>query len=154
MLTRLLPRQASNTPRLSRLAIGLFGLLVLVKLAMATNTMLNGYDILTRADGLPLQSYPSDAVATILSLSALRSLTQLIVGLICIVVWIRYRNMIPLMFTLLLLEHLGRKAVFYYLPIPRSGTPPGGLINNVILAVLVAGLAFSFWTRPERPAGA
>jgi hypothetical protein len=35
-------------------------------------------------------------------------------------------------------------------PIARTGTPPGMYINLVVLALMIAGLPLSLWTRAER----
>jgi hypothetical protein len=63
--------------------------------------------------------------------------------LLCILVLVRYRSMVPLMLALLLLEHLSRKLILQFLPIVRTGTPPGFLINFMLLALMIAGLALS-----------
>ena len=64
-------------------------------------------------------------------------------------VLIRYRALVPLMFALLLLYQLSRKLILYYLPIPRTGTPPVSAINLVILGLMIVGLVLSL----RRPAG-
>ena len=54
---------------------------------------------------------------------------------------------VPLAFALLLLEHLGRKLIFHFLPIVTIGRPPGSIVNLVLLALEIAGLALSLWRR-------
>jgi hypothetical protein len=51
------------------------------------------------------------------------------------------------MFALLLLEHLSRKLILLFLPIVRTGTPPGFFVNLVLLAVMMVGLALSLWSQ-------
>lgn len=50
---------------------------------------------------------------------------------------------IPLMFALLSLEYLSRRLILHFLPIVRTGTPPGSVVNLVLLAVMIVGLALS-----------
>lgn len=68
----------------------------------------------------------------------------------CLLVLARYRAMIPFMFALLLLEHLGRRLIFWVMPIARTGTPPGFYVNLILTALLVVGLALSLWSRDGR----
>ena len=43
-------------------------------------------------------------------------------------------------------EYVGR-LIFHYLPVPRTGTPPGSTINLILLALMVVGLVLSLWNR-------
>jgi hypothetical protein len=51
--------------------------------------------------------------------------------------------MIPLMFALVTFEYLSRRLILQFLPIVRTGTPPGSVVNLVLLAVMIVGLALS-----------
>jgi hypothetical protein len=53
------------------------------------------------------------------------------------------------MFALLLLEHLSRRLILLVLPIVRTGSPPGFVVNLVLLALMIAGLALSLWSRAD-----
>ena len=64
-------------------------------------------------------------------------------GLLGLLVLVRYRAMVPFMFALLLLEHLGRRLIFFVLPIASTGTSPGFFVNLVFVAVMIVGLALS-----------
>jgi hypothetical protein len=57
--------------------------------------------------------------------------------------------MVPFMFALLLLEHLSRKLVLQFIPIVRTGTPPGFYVNLGLLAMMIVGLALSLWSRND-----
>jgi len=105
--------------------------------------MINGHDVASSADGIPLDTFPPDAARTVVSLFAVLGLSNLVICLLCIVVLARYRALIPFMFALLLLQHLARKLIHQLLPIVTTGTPPGFVINLVLLALMVVGLALS-----------
>jgi hypothetical protein len=152
MFNQLLPRTIDNTYRGHKLALWLFGLLVFMKVAMSLSSMFNGYSVLTSADGIPLDTYPSAAARTIVSLFALYGLSNLVLCVLCILVLVRYRSMIPFMFALLLLEHLSRKLILQLMPIVRTGTPPGSAINLALLALMSVGLALSLWSQGKRQA--
>lgn len=126
-----------------KLALWLFGLLVLVKVVMSVNCIFNGYSVASRADGIPLDTFTSAGARAVVSLFAIWGLAHLVICLLCILVLVRYRTMVPFMFALLLLEHLSRKLVLQFMPIVRTGTPPGSVVNFVLLAVMIVGLVLS-----------
>lgn len=147
MLNQLLPRQVDNTYRGSRLALWLFGMLVLLRSIISLNSIFNGDIVASSADGIPLDTFPPDGAQTVVSLFANLGLSNFMICLLCIVVLVRYRALIPFMFTLLLLQHLSKKLILQFLPIVRTGSPPADVINLVLLTLMVAGLALSLWSR-------
>ena len=152
MLRPLLPASADRAYHGHRLALWLFAVAVLMAAAMSLVSIFNGYTAASSADGIPLDTYGPAAARTVVTLFALLGLSHLTLCLLCLLVLARYRSLIPLLFALLLLEHLGRKLVVALLPIARTGTPPGSIVNLALLSVMVAGLALSLWSRDERTA--
>jgi hypothetical protein len=149
MLNPILPRRADNTYPGHGLALVLFALLLLMKAGISLGTIFNGYKAATSADGIPLDSYTPAAARTVVSLFALWGLTNFVIFLIGLVVLVRYRGLVPFMFALLLFQQLGRYLVLQLLPIVRIGAPPGTVINLVLLALMIVGLALSLWRRNE-----
>jgi hypothetical protein len=143
MFSQLLPQTIDNTYRGRKLALWLFGLMVFMKLAMSLNSIVNGYSVASSADGIPLDSYPQAAAGTIVSLFALLGLSHLVMCVLCILVLVRYRSLVPFMFSLLLVEHLSRRLILQLMPIVRSGAPPASVINLGILLVMIVGLVLS-----------
>jgi hypothetical protein len=143
MLNQLLPTRVDNTYLGQKLALWLFGVIVLMKTAMSVNSIFLGHKIATTADGIPLDTFPPAAADAIVSMFAIWGFAHFMICLLCILVLFRYRAMVPFMFLFLLLEHLGRKLVLYFIPIDRSGTPPGTYVNLILLGVMIAGLVLS-----------
>jgi hypothetical protein len=143
MLSSLLPRCVDNTYRGHRLALGLLGLLVLVKIGIGVNSIFNGRSVAISADGIPLDTFGPAGAQAVVSLFALWGLSQLLLGLLGLLVLVRYRGMVPFLFALFLLEHLSRRLIATCLPIVRVGTPPGPVINLVLLALMILGLVLS-----------
>jgi hypothetical protein len=154
MFSQLLPRHFDNTYQGYRSALWLFVLVVLVKVAMSLNIMLNGHVVASSADGIPLDTFPTAAAQTVVSLFALFALDQFMICMLCVLAFARYRSMIPLMFALLLLEHLGRLLILQFLPIVRTGTPPGFYVNLVLLVLTIVGLALSLRSQHKEQAPA
>ena len=145
---RILPERFDNTYRGYKLGLWLFCAVVLMKLVMSLNTIFNGYVVASSADGIPLDTFSSPAARTVVALFAIWGLAHLMICLLCILVLVRYRSMVPLMFTLLLLEHLSRKLLLQFLPIVRTGASPAFFINFLLLALMIAGLSLSL-LRPK-----
>jgi hypothetical protein len=147
MFDQLFPRTIDNTYRGHTLALWLLALIVLMKVAMSLNSIFNGYLVASSADGIPLDTYPSAAAGTIVALFAILGLAHFMICLLCILVLVRYRSMIPFMFALLLLQHLGGRLILHFMPIVRTGTPPASVINLVLLTLMIVGLGLSLWRR-------
>lgn len=147
MLEYLLPPCFDNVYRGHRIALWLFVLLLFMKVSMSINSIFNGVSVITTADGIPIATYPAGAAQTIVSLFALMGFSRLILCALSVLVLVRYRSMVPLMFALFLVEHLGRKLIAFYIPIIRVGAPPASAVNLVLLALMFAGLPLSLWIR-------
>lgn len=143
MLTRLLPPHIDNTYRGHRVALWLFGVIVFVKGGIGMGTIFNGRNAAISADGIPLDTFTPAGEQAFVSLFAAWGLAQLMLNLIGVLVLVRYRAMIPFMFALLLVEHLVRRLIFLVMPIARTGTHPGFLVNLVMAVVMIAGLVLS-----------
>ena len=76
MLNPLLPQPIDNTYRGHKLALWLLGLLVLMKVLIGVNSMVNGYSVASSADGIPVDTDPVPAAQTIVSMFALLGFSQ------------------------------------------------------------------------------
>jgi hypothetical protein len=143
IFSRLFPQRFDNTYRGHKLALWLFALIVLMRVVMSLNSILNGRSVASSADGIPLETYTPAAAQTAVSLFALLGFSNLVICLVCVLVLARYRSMVPLMFTLLLLQYMGGRLILHYLPIVRTGTPPGFYVNLSLLVLMIIGLVLS-----------
>jgi len=149
MFDRLLPQRVDNTYRGHKVALWLFALLLLMKGAISVNSILNGDLVARSADGIPLGSFTPAGARAVVSLFGLLGISQLAFCLLGILVLVRYRALVPFLFALLLLEHLGRRLFLQLMPIVRAGNPPGPFVNLILLAVMIVGRALSLWRRGD-----
>jgi hypothetical protein len=147
MLDRLLPQPIDKKYSGSKIALWLLGLIVFVQTLQSVLVLVNGYSIAQSADGIPLENYPAAAAQTILAIFMTASLRRLIIALICAVVLFRYRSAVPLMFVVLGISALGGQVILQFVPIVRVGTPPGVIMNFILLALTIVGLVLSLWRR-------
>jgi hypothetical protein len=148
MFNLLLPPRIDNTFRGHKLALLLFGLLVFLKMIMSLRSITNGASIAI-GDGIRLDTFPAPAAQAYLFLFALLGLSQFMLCLLCILALVRYRALIPLMFALFLLEFLARRLIFQFMPLERMETPIPTIINLVLLALMLVGLALSLWCQRQ-----
>ena len=147
MLNRLLPERIDNTYSGHALALWLFGLVVAARILQGLVVTFNSHSVAMSADGIPLDTFTPAAAQTIVALFALSGLSRLVVALLCVVVLVRYRSALTFMFAVLLLESLAKEVLLRYVPLPRTGAPPGPVVNLTLAGLMTAGLALSFWRR-------
>lgn len=143
MIERLLPQSLDNAYRGRTLALWLFGFVALLKSLQSLSIMFAGSSTASGADGIPLGTYPPAIAQTVVSLFAQGSVWRLTFCVLCFLVLARYRSAVPLMFALFVANYLAAQAMLLVVPLDRVGAPPGPVINLVLFALMVAGLALS-----------
>ncbi|HYJ91439.1 MAG TPA: hypothetical protein VEV84_09035 [Pyrinomonadaceae bacterium] len=146
---RLFPRSLDNTFDGYRVALWLFGFVTLIRAVQSVAIIFNGWDTIINADGIPLESYPSGAAQNIIALFAIVSVWRLIFCLAGLVVLVRYRSAVPIMFVLHMLSYLGAVLSSEFVPLMRVGSPPGPLVNLGQFVVMSVGLVLSLIPRRD-----
>jgi hypothetical protein len=132
-------------------ALWLLGLFIALKLVMSVNSIFNTVSVAVGADGIPLDSFGSEAARAVLMLFALMSLGQLMLALIALAALARWRALVPFIYLVLIGEHLARRFIVQSYAVARAeGAPAGAYVNYGLLALLVLGLALSLITPRER----
>ncbi len=148
MLERLLPSTTDFAYHGSRIAPWLLGLILVLKLGIALGAIFNGHYAATVADGIPIESYTPSGAQAVLALFGALGISQLVLCALGGLVLFRYQALIPVFLLALMLEYLARKSVTIFIPIARSGSAPGGVINWAILAIMVVAFVLSLRQRP------
>lgn len=158
MLTRVFPKQIDNNYQGRVLAIWLLVPVALVKLLQGVN--IGGLlgtgrsrEILENVDRVPVSTFPAEAASHLVFLFAAWGLGVFILGLLGMVVLLRYRAMIPLMYLLLLIEQLGRKVlstIHLDRPFLSLAASPANLINLGLLLAIGIGFLLSLSGRRSK----
>ena len=147
ILSRIFPKQIDNTFRGYRFAIWLLVPVVVVKMVMGFNMLLNASQLAQTADRLPLASFGVKAAAIIVMDFKTGGLERIVLATLALVTLLRYRAMLPLTYLLLAFDAVGLIVLWKVDPlhIIRSPTAPSvGLIVNLSLAAaLLVGFALS-----------
>jgi hypothetical protein len=153
MFERLMPLRLDNDYRGRKLALWLFGLVVLTKSVQSLSIIFAGERTAMGADGIPLNTFPSAVAETVLAVFAQQSLWRLTFCLLCLIALVRYRNAVPLLFAMLAGNYLAGQVIFRFVPLPRAGTPLGPAINLILFSLMIVGLVLSVWPSERQAVG-
>lgn len=151
MLHRIFPARIDNHYRGHVLALWLFVPITLMKLAISLTHILHADGGAQSISTMPLDTYPAGAAQNVVALMARLGLEQLLLGLIFVVVLVRYRAMVPLMYVLILVHYIGHTAIASMKPLALAGTSGAGTPALVITALGVGGLILSLSGKGYKP---
>jgi hypothetical protein len=151
MIDKILPQPIDNRFHGHKVALWLLGLIVGVRILQSVAVIFKGYSTARDADGIPIGTYTPEAAQQIVALFAQGSLWRMTLGLLFVLMLVRYRSAVPLMFTVLLLNYLASLLIFQFIPVVRAGMPPGPYVNFGLFILTIVGLVLSL--RPERRQG-
>lgn len=145
MLGNILPKSFDNTYRGSWIAIWLLAPALLMKTLIGVNISgLNPWVstrfVITKADGVPLDTFSPQAQEIIVFMSASWGLGLLLLCVLTLLALIRYRAMLPFAILLLATEQIGRKILTAAILPPGDPFRFGSLINWGFSIALVIAL--------------
>src|SRR6056297_2599092 len=143
IIERIFPKTLNNDYKGYKIALYVF-------FALTALTLWRSQHHLLAADGgaqsiatIPLDTFTTPGAAAVIGVFGLWGLSQLIIGIVYLVVSLRYRAMIPFMY-LLVVEYFMR-AVYIpsAKPIPTAGTAPGATGNWPLMIIAFIMLVLS-----------
>lgn len=144
MMNKIFPKTANNNYNGSRIALYVFMLYSFVSMARSLIHFFapdGGSGIIA---GIDL----SQGAENIIFAFGLWGLSQIIYAFIQMLVAFRYRTLLPLFYILLFVETVGRMMVGKMKPaVFLHGTPPGGILNFVMLPLAVVMFVLSLWDK-------
>lgn len=154
MLKQIFPKTLDNNYQGSKIAIIILAIITIIKLIMGINIGgINPYisteQILTSVDNIPLNSYPLDASKMVIGMAQSWGQLMLIISLLSILILIKYRTAIPLMFLIYITENLERiinpiKRIFLGVNLSEIFTM-AAIINLSLVGLLFVGLILSIY---------
>jgi len=84
---------------------------------------------------IPLDTYTNGGAEAVIFIFAYWGLSQLMFGFLYLIVALKYKSLIPLMYLSLILEYGGRFGLSLYKTLETTGQAPGG-VGNMILPFL------------------
>jgi hypothetical protein len=144
----LFPKTVNNEYRGARIAKWVFVALTVLTIARSLAHMFLPDGGAQSIATIPLDAFSPGASAVVIGMFAQWGLTQLMFGLLYVLVLWRYQSLIPLMWLSILFEWTGRLLLGFVKPFETAGTVPGAIGNLVI--PLIALILFVFSLRKQR----
>jgi hypothetical protein len=149
LLERLFPSPVDNRVRGHPFALWLFCLITLITIVRSCIHIFRGDGGAQSIATIPLDAFTPDGAASLIAIFAQWGLSQLVIGLLFVVVAVRYRSLLSLMYVLLLVEYVGRIAIGAMKPVVTLETPPGGPASIGAIVVSLVGLVLSLRWKDE-----
>lgn len=154
MLKIIFPQNATNNSNIGKFNIAIFGLITTITILRSIAHIFlpdggaNSIATIIKFNGTP---NPNNVIFFIF---ALWGLSQLLIGFVYLVILLKYRNLIPLMWFLIFVEYTMRIIIGRFLkPLTDeyfTGTAPGEIGNYMLAPIAVIMLALSIWTVKKR----
>ena len=132
MLQRILPPTIDNNYKGNKIALWFFYLITAVTVVRSLIHMFKHDGGAQSIATIPLDTFTETGAAVVILIFAYWGLSQLMFGIIQVIVAIRYKSLIPLMYLMLVLEWATRFLLSMYKPIETVGQAPGGIGNMVL----------------------
>lgn len=142
MLDRVFPRTAGNDFQGHPAALWCFGFFTLVFLGRSLMYILLADGGAQLSGTVPLDTFTDDGAGAVVLFVALWGVSQLLLGFVFVAVLWRYRNLVPLMAVLIILQQVGRWAIVQWKLMETVSTPfslqtpdgesPGVFFGNLV----------------------
>ena len=143
MLSRIFPEHIDNHFRGHKLALWLFVPITLMKIARSLLHIFSADGGAQSISTIPLDTYSTGAAQNVIALFARMGLDQLMLGLLFVVVLVRYRAMIPLMYVLIVVQYIAEQGIAHMKPLALAGTSGASTPALVLAVVSIIGLVLS-----------
>jgi predicted neutral ceramidase superfamily lipid hydrolase len=142
---KIFPNQANNSFQGHKIAATVFLLITVVTIARSCIHILARDGAAASIAGIDISV---EGGSNIVSLFALWGLSQLLMGFVYLVVYSRYKSLIPLMYLLLIAEYSGRIIMGFIKPLQVSHIPPGAIGDYIMVPLAILMLTLSL-KRPD-----
>jgi hypothetical protein len=112
--------------------------------------IIGGPELLKKADGIPLDTFPIAAANAIFTMFLISAASRILLSVIGVIVLIRYRSAFTLFVALLALDQILRQLILHYFPLVQFGNPFGPKTGVVFLVLTLASLALSLYSNDSK----
>jgi len=138
---RVFPKQLDNSFRGNRIAVIVFALITVFTLARSCIHIFAPDGGASSIAGI---NTSVEGGSNIISMFAFWGLAQLLMGLVYLVVFFRYKSLIPFMYMLIIIEYSGRVLIGMVKPLIVSHTPPGAIGDYILIPLAIMMLMLCF----------
>lgn len=145
-IEKILPKHIDNTYDGNKIALYVFYVITVITLWRSQHHVFTPDGDAQTIATIPLDTFSKAGAQAVIGAFSLWGLSQLIIAILYVIVGIRYRALVPLMYLLIIFEYTIRAT---YIPafkaIPTAGTAPGAISNlpMIIIAFVMLILSIS-----------
>ncbi len=138
---RVFPKQLDNSFRGNRIAVIVFALITVFTLARSCIHIFAPDGGASTIAGI---NTSVEGGSNVISMFAFWGLAQLLMGLVYLAVFFRYKSLIPFMYMLIIIEYSGRVLIGMVKPLIVSHTPPGAIGDYILIPLAIMMLMLCF----------
>jgi len=131
---RVFPKQLDNSFRGNRIAVIVFALITVFTLARSCIHIFAPDGGASSIAGI---NTSVEGGSNVISMFAFWGLAQLLMGLVYLAVFFRYKSLIPFMYMLIIIEYSGRVLIGMVKPLIVSHTPPGAIGDYILIPLAI-----------------
>ncbi len=132
MFNKILPDTIDDTFKGNKIALWFFYLITAVTVGRSCIHIFKYDGGAQSIATIPLDTFTEGGAAVVILIFAYWGLSQLMFGIIQVIVAFKYKSLIPLMYLMLVLEWAGRFVISSFKTLETTGQAPGG-IGNIVL---------------------
>ena len=138
---RVFPKQLDNSFRGNRIAVVIFALITVFTLVRSCIHIFAPDGGASSIAGI---NTSVEGGSNVISMFAFWGLAQLLMGLVYLAVFFRYKSLIPFMYMLIIIEYSGRVLIGMVKPLIVSHTPPGAIGDYILIPLAIMMLMLCF----------
>ena len=138
---RVFPKQLDNSFRGNRIAVIVFALITVFTLARSCIHIFAPDGGASTIAGI---NTSVEGGSNVISMFAFWGLAQLLMGLVYLAVFFRYKSLIPFMYMLIIIEYSGRVLIGMVKPLIVSHTPPGAIGDYILIPLAIMMLMLCY----------
>ena len=132
-----LPKEINNNYKGRKIALYLFYLFTVITIIRSLIHMFAPDGGAQTIATIPLDSFSNEGASAVILIFSLWGLSQLIMGMFYVIVCLRYKSLIPLMYLFIVFEYVMRLILGVLKPIETTGTAPGAIINFIFPPLVI-----------------
>lgn len=134
-MKKVLPDKITNDFKASKILIYIFSLITLVTIV---RSLIHIFAIDGGAQsiaGFPIDTYSQEASKVVVLIFSVWGLSQLLMGILYLIVLLKYKSLIPLMYLFLFIEYAGRLLLGIYKSAESTHVVPGSVANYLMIPI-------------------
>ena len=150
LMNSLLPEVADNNLRSHRIAYWVLWIYVLKSIFAGVVHMFAPDGGAQSIGSVKLDSFTQEGADSVVTMFGLWGMEQFVIGVIVLVISLRYKSLLPLAWAIYAIEYAGRALSHMFTPgLDTAHTPPGVMVDTLLVPLAFAMLLFALYTTKQ-----